>query len=106
MSFHQSAEEIEIKDNHILFARLRNEDGDLKDAEINLDEFLGNDDGHFQWGGENFSHTADDVHFAIEGDDEVPVLRAVLLNGEGEPVESNVNLSERINNDDGAFVFA
>lgn len=36
----------------------------------------------------------------------MPVLRAVLLNGEGEPVESNVNLSERINNDDGAFVFA
>ncbi|KAB8215586.1 Cyanovirin-N [Aspergillus novoparasiticus] len=105
MSFHLSAEEIEIRDNHILWARLRNGDGDLQDAEINLDEFLGNDDGHFQWDGENFSQTAEDVHFAIEGDEEVPVLRAVLLNGEGEPVESNVNLSERINNDNGAFVF-
>ncbi|KAE8330981.1 Cyanovirin-N [Aspergillus sergii] len=106
MSFHLSAEDIEIKDNHILFARLRNGDGELQDAEIDLDEFLGNNDGHFEWDGENFSHTADDVRFAIEGDGEVPVLRAVLLNGAGESVESNVNLSERINNDNGAFDFA
>ncbi|KAE8335811.1 hypothetical protein BDV24DRAFT_143120 [Aspergillus arachidicola] len=106
MSFHLSAEDIQIRDNHILFARLRNGDGDLQDAEINLDEFLGNNDGHFEWDGQNFSQTADNVHFAIEGDGEVPVLRAALLNGEGESVNSDVNLSERINNDNGVFVFA
>ena len=45
MSFHLSAEDIEIRDNHILWARLRNEDGELQDSEIDLDQFLGNDDG-------------------------------------------------------------
>ena len=45
MSFHLSAEDIEIKDNHILFARLRNEEGELQESEIDLDEFLGNNDG-------------------------------------------------------------
>ncbi|KAE8140074.1 Cyanovirin-N [Aspergillus pseudotamarii] len=105
MSFHESAEDIEIRDGHILFARLRNEEGELQDSEINLDDFLGNSDGHFEWDGENFSASAEDVRFEIEGDDEVPVLRALLFNGEGEPVESNVNLSERVFNGNGEFVF-
>ncbi|KAE8362532.1 Cyanovirin-N [Aspergillus caelatus] len=105
MSFHESAEDIEIRDGHILFAKLTNEEGELQDSEINLNDFLGNNDGHFEWDGGNFSETAEDVRFEIEGDDEVPILRAVLFNGEGEPVESDVNLSERVFNRNGEFVF-
>lgn len=61
--------------------------------------------GTFQWDGENFSETAEDVHFAIEGDGEVPVLRATLNNADGEPVEADLNLAERIVNNNGSFEF-
>ncbi|KAE8152430.1 Cyanovirin-N [Aspergillus avenaceus] len=105
MSFHLSAEDIEIQDNHLLVAKLRNEDGDLVDAEIDLNQHLGNNDGSFEWDGTDFSETADDVSFEIEGDGEVPVLRAKLKNGEGEDVDADVNLSERIINDNGSFSY-
>lgn len=45
MTFASSAEDIRVDDGHILRARLRNVDGDLVDAEINLDDFIGNDNG-------------------------------------------------------------
>jgi len=44
MSFHQSAEDITL-DGSILRARLRNVDGEWVDAELNLDEVLGNNNG-------------------------------------------------------------
>ena len=53
----------------------------------------------------NFSETAGNVHFRIEGDGEVPVLRAELQNVDGRPVPADINLSERIENDNGNFVF-
>ncbi|OGM46109.1 cyanovirin-N [Aspergillus bombycis] len=105
MSFHLSAEDIEIRDNHILFARLKDEDGEFQESEINLDDFLGNNDGSFEWDGENFSGSAENVRFEIEGDGEVPVLRADLFNESGEAVGSDVNLSERVINENGHFAF-
>jgi hypothetical protein len=49
MAFHLSAEEdtIYIDDGHILRARLRNNDGDYVDAEIHLNNHLGNENGFF-----------------------------------------------------------
>jgi len=35
--------------------------------------------GNFVWDGEGFSGSAENVHFTIEGDGEVPVLRATLF---------------------------
>lgn len=46
MSFHLSAEDIRIEDNHVLVARLRDSSGELRDAEIDLNQFLGNDNGN------------------------------------------------------------
>lgn len=62
--------------------------------------------GHFQWEGVNFSDSAQDVHFAIEGGGEVPVLRATLTNENGDGEQRDLNLSERIMNNDGQFVFS
>lgn len=46
MSFHVNAEDLNINDDgHTLVGKLPNEDGDLVDAEIDLNEFLGNNDG-------------------------------------------------------------
>jgi hypothetical protein len=105
MTFHYSAEDIRVDDGHILRARLQRGDGEWQDAEIDLDQFIGNIDGHFSWDGQNFSHTAQGAHFAIEGDGSVPVLRAELFDAEGNAQSRDVNLAERISNNDGHFNF-
>lgn len=45
MSFHASAQDIRVDDGHILRARLQKADGETADAEINLNDFIGNDNG-------------------------------------------------------------
>jgi hypothetical protein len=47
MSFHLSAQDIRFDDNHILRARLQNVDGDWCDAEIDLNNHLGNNEGEW-----------------------------------------------------------
>ncbi|GJC88971.1 cyanovirin-N [Colletotrichum liriopes] len=105
MSFHASAENIRVDDGHILRADLHNGDGDAVGAELDLNDVLGNDNGSFQWDGSGFANSAEDIHFSLEGDDNVPILRARLFNVEGEAIDADVNLSERIGNNDGNFTF-
>jgi hypothetical protein len=105
MSFHASAEDIRVDDGHILRARLRNENGDMVDAEMDLNNHIGNNDGNFEWGGVNFSESADNISFSIEGGDSVPVLRAGLRDVEGNVQWRDLNLAERIGNIDGNFEF-
>lgn len=52
----------------------------------------------------DFSESAEEVSFAIEGDGDVPVLRAVLRSEDGEQ-QSDLNLAERLENNNGSFVF-
>lgn len=61
--------------------------------------------GKFEWGGENFSHSAENVSFSIEGGASVPVLRADLRTVDGQLVHGDINLAERIENQNGVFVF-
>ncbi|KAK4105443.1 Cyanovirin-N [Parathielavia hyrcaniae] len=105
MPFHESAADIEVSDGHILKARLKNMDGEEVDAEFDLNSCIGNNDGSFEWGGEGFAGSAEDISFSLEGDDSVPVLRASLKNAEGELVDADINLGERIHNNDGCFEF-
>ncbi|KAA8643636.1 CVNH domain-containing protein [Aspergillus tanneri] len=105
MSFHHSAEDIRIEDNHILVAQLMAEDGEMRESFIDLDNFIGNNNGSFEWDGQNFSNSASDVRFEIEGGADVPVLRAMLINIEDELVDADINLAERIVNDKGDLVF-
>ncbi|KAK4234513.1 Cyanovirin-N [Achaetomium macrosporum] len=105
MSFHASAENIRVDDGHMLRARLRTASGELVDAEIDLNQFIGNDNGSFQWGGVNFSESAEGISFSVEGGDSVPVLRAGLRDVEGNVQWRDINLAERIGNADGNFEF-
>ncbi|KAI1480999.1 hypothetical protein K445DRAFT_322672 [Daldinia sp. EC12] len=104
-NFYVSSTDIRVDDNHILRARLRTEDGGEVDSEIDLNQFIGNNNGRFEWGGVNFSETAQNVSFSIEGGASVPVLRAELQNVDGEWVGADINLGERISNDNGRFQF-
>ncbi|CAG8949288.1 hypothetical protein HYFRA_00004913 [Hymenoscyphus fraxineus] len=105
MSFHSTAQDIRVDDNHILRARLQNNNGDWVDAEMDLNTCLANNNGHFEWTGQGFSNSIQSMSFSIEGGANVPILRAQLLNVEGQCCGADVNLAERIANEDGRFVF-
>ncbi|CEJ59960.1 hypothetical protein PMG11_08558 [Penicillium brasilianum] len=108
MSFHASATKIELEDGHILKATLRNSEGEEVDSELDLNKIIGNNDGSFQWEGENFQDSAEDIEFSRDERDDgeaIPVLRAQLGNLEGENVSADINLAERIANEDGHLVF-
>ncbi|CDM29696.1 hypothetical protein DTO013E5_6077 [Penicillium roqueforti] len=105
MSFHESASHIELVDGHILRALLRTENGDEEESTIDLDHHIGNDNGHFHWDGGDFHASAENVRFDREGEYGVPVLRAVLRDVDGEGHDADINLSERIGNDNGRLVF-
>ena len=134
MSFHHSAQDISL-DGTTLKATLFNADGEGQEAELDLDEVLSNNEGEahspgplpsltpglqdgniqlkpspswigaFEWGGGGFAESASDIEFSIEGDDGIPVLRATLRNSEDEEVAADVNLAERIGNNNGEFHF-
>ncbi len=122
MDFHVSAQDIRVDDGHILRARLSNSGGDEVDAEIDLNQLIGNNNGmlalpsslsetithhqkgSFEWGGENFSHSAEDITFAVEGSG-APILRAGLRNLDGNLEYRDINLAERVGNNGGSFYF-
>ncbi|KAJ5669878.1 hypothetical protein N7462_010948, partial [Penicillium macrosclerotiorum] len=105
MSFHESAVSIELEEGHRLKATLRHGDDEERDSELDLNDVIGNNNGEFVWGGENFKDSAENIEFHREGDDDVPVLRAVLYTIDGEGVSADINLAERITNQDGHLVF-
>ncbi|CAG8900368.1 unnamed protein product [Penicillium egyptiacum] len=105
MSFHVTASHIELEDDHILKAVLRNEDGDEQESTIDLNDHIGNNNGQFHWDGGDFLSSAEGVSFDREGDDEIPVLRARLRDVDGEEHDADINLAERIGNDNGNLVF-
>ncbi|KAK0672151.1 Cyanovirin-N [Cercophora samala] len=103
MSFHLSAQNIRVDDGHILRAELQNGDGEWVEAELDLNTVLGNNDGIFEWGAGDFNASAQGVTFDLEGDEGVPVLRAGLTNMNGDVNWHDVNLAERITNNNGQF---
>lgn len=45
MTFLDSAEDVRLDENRYLRARLRNVNGDMVDAELNLNDIIGNESG-------------------------------------------------------------
>ncbi|KAH0615116.1 uncharacterized protein H6S33_000752 [Morchella sextelata] len=108
MSFAISSSNVRIeeRDGHTyLHADARDEDGNENGTQLNLDECLGNNEGSFNWSGEGFTGSAENIHLSIEGPEQLPILRAQLRDSEGNTHDRDVNLSERIVNDNGCLVF-
>jgi len=105
MTFQHSAENIRVDDGHILRASLRNGNGDLQDAEIDLNNHIGCVDGRFVWDGQNFSQSAENVQFNIEAGGQAAVLRASLSDSQGNREARDINLGERISNNNGSFAY-
>ncbi|KDR65854.1 hypothetical protein GALMADRAFT_1217027 [Galerina marginata CBS 339.88] len=66
-------------------------------SSISLNDYIGNADGKFTWGGRGFSHTAEDISVA-QG-----ILTAKLKNKAGKVVESKLDLNQHIWNTDGVL---
>jgi len=75
----------------------------LNDATLDLNSCLGNNDGNFEWDGQQFSLTANNISLSIENGQ--PILKAELRDQNNSPVSASINLAERIENQDGEFVF-
>ncbi|KAF7534207.1 hypothetical protein G7054_g6426 [Neopestalotiopsis clavispora] len=102
-NFFATAEGLRLEDNHFLRGRLQRIDGEWVDTEINLNEHIGNADGHFEWNSSGFADSAEDIYLSIEGTGPVAVLRARLRREDGEWESRDLNLSERLANNDGQF---
>ncbi|KAJ5532755.1 hypothetical protein N7494_009307 [Penicillium frequentans] len=103
MAFAQSSQDLRIATHDgglILFCRAQTGYGDWKVTEINLDEFIGNDDGWFVWDGVNVSQSAKSIR--LEG----TILTADLPKADGGYRErQGIDLNDRIGNDNGKLVF-
>ncbi|EPS34930.1 hypothetical protein POX_a00102 [Penicillium oxalicum] len=108
MSFHASATSIHLEDGHILKATLLNGEGDEVEATLDLNDIIGNNNGTFDWGGVNFADSAENIEFSQDEREDgppIPVVRAHLGNLDGDMVPADINLAERITNDNGELRF-
>ncbi|RPA80410.1 Cyanovirin-N [Ascobolus immersus RN42] len=104
MSYAASSEAFELIDGHILRASCKNEEGEWCQSEIDLDQHIGNENGHFIWGGENFSQSAVGINL-----EEGHRLTADLVREDGElntgEARQGIDLNERIGNHNGVLVY-
>lgn len=99
MSFSESSRNIHLNGS-ILSAECCTADGEWTESQIDLDTYLGNINGAFEWGQENFSQSADNVQ--LDG----VTLSATLAMEDGESfADSTVNLDEHITNNNGELQF-
>ncbi|KAJ5631113.1 uncharacterized protein N7484_011213 [Penicillium longicatenatum] len=102
MSFFESCKDVHIEikeDGPFLVCYARDQYGSYPQAIMRLDEFIGNDDGHFIWDGVNFSQSAKDIR--LEGSN----LTAVLANKDGRMGDrQSIDLNKYIANEGGDLV--
>jgi hypothetical protein len=61
--------------------------------------------GRFDWSGADFAGSAENISFSLEGAANQPILRAALRDGEGNLNNTDLNLEEWLNNNDGQFAW-
>ncbi|KAJ5377932.1 uncharacterized protein N7496_005341 [Penicillium cataractarum] len=81
--------------------------GGWNKSKLRLDSCLGDSGGRFQWGGTEFTEQATNITFnPEEGAGHNPILRADLRGSDGTFLRNrDVNLAERISNNDGNLEF-
>ncbi|KAJ5545236.1 Cyanovirin-N [Penicillium sp. DV-2018c] len=109
MSFNKTSCNIHLSaegDGTHLAAICNNDEGSGLTTEVLLDKYLGNKDGHFEWGGTNFSKSARNITCRTEGPDRKPILRCELRNSSGEYVPDKTDLTDHIANVEGELQYA
>ncbi|KAJ5693648.1 hypothetical protein N7455_003447 [Penicillium solitum] len=108
MSFHHSACDIRLRGEPsctFLSAICNNDEGSGLIDNMPLDEYLGNENGQFSWGGKNFSHDARSITLLAQGPDKRPILHSNLRDSSGNFVPSEIDLATHIANIDGQLVY-
>lgn len=105
-TFDKDATEISLKDKHILCAVLKDDDGRKQYSTLDLDKYLGNDEGYFKWGGKNFSKSTEFAELEGGG----AILFAALYyqypyRFEQSTRTNSLKLAERIINNNGQLEF-
>ncbi|KAL4909550.1 hypothetical protein BDW74DRAFT_146784 [Aspergillus multicolor] len=100
MSFARSCSNFHLENGHVLVATAQDVHGNWRESRIDLNGFIGNQDGWFMWDGENFANSARDIR--LEGSR----LTAELPKRDGGYRErQGIELNDRIGNDNGRLVF-
>jgi hypothetical protein len=84
----------------VLIAECQTSTGDWQQSLLNLDHYLGNQDGFFDWQGKNFSWTAKDLQLKDT------MLSACLKTMQATWLEASVDLNYRLTNKDGHLMIA
>lgn len=94
MAFAESSSNIELR-GAVLHADCLDQYGRVWHSTLNLDSFIGNDNGHFSLGWSNFSRSACDIELTGT------FLEAKLLDGNGVYHDAAINLNKCIYNNNG-----
>lgn len=101
MAFSQSAQDFRL-DGSLLVATIATEAGDWVESVLDINEYIGNNDGFFEFGGRGFFDLLDTETLRLEG----PFLYTSLYRLDGSLAEEQViNLDDYIANQDGNLVF-
>ncbi|KAF9174867.1 hypothetical protein BGX21_010660 [Mortierella sp. AD011] len=101
MSFSTTSTNVRLEDGHILVATCTDADGNSHESKLDLDDFIGNDNGWFAWDRENFSHSAKDVRLR----DGYFLIAELPKRDGGYRETQGIDLNQRISNDNGKLVF-
>lgn len=99
MSFSRSCIDISLHGTK-LHAWAKDDNGNYHNSILDLDNIIGNDNGHLTWGERNFSETSRDIK--LDG----VHLQAVCQRNNGQWVHATLNLDDYIVNDDGSLKFS
>ncbi|KAB5587825.1 hypothetical protein CTheo_8733 [Ceratobasidium theobromae] len=101
MSFQESSQNIRIDDGHVLVAECCDEGGNWHWSSIDLNQFIGNEDGYFMWDGVNFSHSGSNI--SLEGSKLCASLQCA--DGSWNEEYQGIELGDRIANINGQLVY-
>ncbi|KAL4892264.1 Cyanovirin-N [Aspergillus ambiguus] len=110
MSFSESACDIHLDlqrgpGTTALVAICNNEEGSGLTSEISLDDFIGNVDGRFVWGGRDITQSCRNMYLSRDGPSRLPTLHADLQTDTGKFVSAQCPLDEHIVNINGELLF-
>ncbi|EHK48655.1 uncharacterized protein TrAtP1_009561 [Trichoderma atroviride] len=101
MAFSQTAQDFRL-DGSLLVATVATEAGDWVESVLDINEYIGNNDGFFEFGGSGIFDSVDVESWRLEG----PLLITSLYRLDGSLAEEQViNLDDYIGNQDGVLVF-
>ncbi|KAK3817783.1 MAG: Cyanovirin-N [Benniella sp.] len=104
MSFQLTSKNIRLVDNHILAASCQTREGGWQDASIDLNGYIGNEDGYFSLNQTNFAQSAEDVKID-SSTEKVSLVASLRRRNDQWNASQTFDLTELIENDDGTLRF-